>query len=423
MTWQDRYIQASFRGVPFFTQVARTRAGQRRAIYEIPFDDRGVASIDLGRKPRKHSIEAVLLGEDYDADWKRLLDALEAKGPGLLVHPLLGTTMVVPSEEVESEITTRGGGMVVVRFEATESRGTAPSPVSAPTLPKTSVKAKFGSLKEANAAAFASTVTLKGVSGFVRDAHVAAIEQVLENLSLLNGGISAVLAVPGQFASEIDAISIQLANIIDTPSRVYAAIEGAVEKIIAAISRVAGKFGDDVELDASTAFPDPLVLAYRGLLMAAKTDPVADVPPAGTRDTPMRAIERANAAVVRTSMRALMLGAVANTALDITLLSSSDARNVRDALLANAEDLAADEGLDATVFESIEDLRALIWKGLTSTQLPDVTTTTIGDEMPADVLAWQLYGDAERGDEIVARNNLPDAGAVPGFTELEVLAK
>jgi len=42
--------------------------------------------------------------------------------------------------------------------------------------------------------------------------------------------------------------------------------------------------------------------------------------------------------------------------------------------------------------------------------------------MPAIVLAYRLYGDAERADEIVARNRVRHPGFVPGGQPLEVLS-
>jgi prophage DNA circulation protein len=95
MSYVDRTQKGSFRGVEFFTESSTTTFGRKQAVYALPFEDRGVAVVDLGRAPRTFRIKAFLIGDNYDVQRDQLIDALEAPGHGLLVHWKHGRVNVV----------------------------------------------------------------------------------------------------------------------------------------------------------------------------------------------------------------------------------------------------------------------------------------------------------------------------------------
>jgi prophage DNA circulation protein len=52
----------------------------------------------------------------------------------------------------------------------------------------------------------------------------------------------------------------------------------------------------------------------------------------------------------------------------------------------------------------------------------NVRVHTVASAIPVEVLAYQLYGDAERAAEILERNpHIVHGGIIPGHTQLEVL--
>jgi prophage DNA circulation protein len=75
------------------------------------------------------------------------------------------------------------------------------------------------------------------------------------------------------------------------------------------------------------------------------------------------------------------------------------------------------ESLNASdsTYEALQDARSAVWQDLTSRSRDGarLTTTTPVDTMPALVLAYDLYEDAERATDIVARNSLRHPGFVP----------
>jgi prophage DNA circulation protein len=85
-------IPASFRGVPFAVLDIAIATGRRLEVHEYPFRDTPWAE-DLGKRARKISFSAFVIGDDVDAQADELLKKCEEKGPGMLVHPAYGSAM------------------------------------------------------------------------------------------------------------------------------------------------------------------------------------------------------------------------------------------------------------------------------------------------------------------------------------------
>lgn len=89
MAWENRLLNASFRGAPF--EVLRTRDRGVPAVVEhdYPYRDGGEVE-DMGRKARRISITAAVWGKDYEVALERLIKALDERGPAELIHPVFG---------------------------------------------------------------------------------------------------------------------------------------------------------------------------------------------------------------------------------------------------------------------------------------------------------------------------------------------
>lgn len=81
MAWRDELRPASFRGVPFLVESARTEQGLNADEHTFPGRERAEQAIrvqHLGQGPRRYRIEAFVVGADY-LDRR---DALEASVQG-----------------------------------------------------------------------------------------------------------------------------------------------------------------------------------------------------------------------------------------------------------------------------------------------------------------------------------------------------
>ncbi|UTH76020.1 DNA circularization protein [Chromobacterium sp. IIBBL 290-4] len=83
-------VDASFRGVRFDCLKSADSAQRDQAMHEYPYKD-GADVEDLGRKARKVSLSAMFWGKDYQSRLRQFVAALDAAGPGELIHPVFGS--------------------------------------------------------------------------------------------------------------------------------------------------------------------------------------------------------------------------------------------------------------------------------------------------------------------------------------------
>ena len=105
--WTTGYLEASFRGVPFFIQGAGYTTGRRNVKHVYPRQDI-VDHEDLGQDDKTFSFDAYVLGDDYYDQRNRLEDALDLGGSGVLVHPYRGVLTVVVDKYSVNERTSKG---------------------------------------------------------------------------------------------------------------------------------------------------------------------------------------------------------------------------------------------------------------------------------------------------------------------------
>jgi len=106
-SWSQQLQPGSWRGVGFVLDAGDTVAGRRVAIHEYPYRDDAWAE-DLGKLPRRFSIQAFLVGDDVYQQRDRMLKACEQAGAGTLIHPTLGSIQCVMLEFQCSDRRERG---------------------------------------------------------------------------------------------------------------------------------------------------------------------------------------------------------------------------------------------------------------------------------------------------------------------------
>lgn len=90
MAWAQTLQDASFKGIVF--EVVKTDDSSERAIAEhsYPYVD-GSDIEDMGRGPRRISVEAVFYGDDYETRLQAFLAVLDQPGAGEFIHPVFGS--------------------------------------------------------------------------------------------------------------------------------------------------------------------------------------------------------------------------------------------------------------------------------------------------------------------------------------------
>ena len=89
MGWKDDLQDASFRGVLFECTSTKDSVSKSQAAHQAPYSNK--ASIeDMGKDPRRISLNAVFTGENYKGELDNLRIALDETGTGELIHPIDG---------------------------------------------------------------------------------------------------------------------------------------------------------------------------------------------------------------------------------------------------------------------------------------------------------------------------------------------
>lgn len=390
MSWLDRYRRASFRGVPFRVERHAAAGGRRLVAHEYPGRDRP-ATEDLGRARRTWSLEAYVVGEDYDQDRARLIAALEQQGPGELVHPYLGTLEVA----VESwQLTESRDEQRLARLTLTlVEPGEVLEPVGGRSAQAAATGAA-GDLVGAAKGAYPGKLALLGRPGVV----LAAITKAAQAAEDYIGGL-AFTSSGSPLAQLLDAtegLADQAVTLATDPASLADALASPVQRI---------RFGFTSRLEALRALD-----GIHGL-----PDPV----PAGTGAVQQEAAANGSATVLL--LRQVALAEQVDLAALLEYESREQADERRAQLEARADELAgllADDELLA-LEGLLEALRAAVPPP--GAALPSLARLTPPATVPALVLAHQLYRDRGRGDAIAARNRIARPGFLPGGAELEVL--
>lgn len=87
--WHTLLQDASYKGVGFDIEAVDESNGKALAEHARPFVQ-GIDLEDMGTTGRQVQINAVFWGKGYAGRLKKLLDALEQPGGGVLVHPVGG---------------------------------------------------------------------------------------------------------------------------------------------------------------------------------------------------------------------------------------------------------------------------------------------------------------------------------------------
>ena len=207
-TWEN-LRPASFRGVAFEVESHSESGGRRVELHEYPLRDTPYAE-DLGKKAGKWQIEAFLVnGESGYAERRdKLREALNASGPGTLIHPYLGE-LSVSVDGYSLKETTREGGYCTFSISFVEAGQPVEPDVEKDTAANVLDKAEAA--KEAATAGFLDEYMplledLEGLAGKVPallSEATAFLGTPLSILSRAQSAASSVLALPDRLASRL----------------------------------------------------------------------------------------------------------------------------------------------------------------------------------------------------------------------------
>lgn len=424
------YLDAVLRAVGsakehrFWVQSIDDGVGRRIAVREFMGRDEP-GTTDLGRAAREHRIEAVLamdvavesdelgtftgIATDVLARKNSLIDELEAPGVKVLTHPTWGEIPVRVSgrQRITEQLSTLG--RVSVSFSFVEAGDPIPYIFDAEQI--TSYVESAGTAIDAAAE---DQWSLDQIEEYIQDG-INKLEAANSALRQARGRVAARMAVVDDLAGAIDDLDNNLLALRNTPGQIANQFRNLVRQIMQLIS-------NNVPTDRGEPRPTQVALdTCRDLVAFGSDDPEEYTPDI---QTPQREAHRITMASINDMVRS---SAVVETSLVLTELdfeSADEASSARDTMTEFGDTVAESEYLHRDVFTALEDVRATLSEHLTTTAqaLPSITTYTPPETMPALVIAWELYGDIERTNEIIDRNNIVQPNFVPGGVPLEVLS-
>lgn len=409
MNWREKLQPGSFRGAPFLIDGANSDFGRRVQVHEYPLRDLPYAE-DLGRKAKTFRIDCLVLGPQYMAARDALIEACDAKGPGTLVHPYYGRRRVVVTSSSVRESTNEGG---VARFSIQFAEAGDKIEPTAAADTAALVQSQTDAAAPILANSFAQRYSTEGLPQWVADAAEADGSLFLDTVEGLRDSIPGIPDEVSAYNAQLKAVSDALASLIRDPYNLGASIV-------------------DLIFGLATIAQQPLdALGLYKHLFAFGTDakPITTATPARMQQAANRsalhgiiqqtAVIAAAAATAKVPAATTTIGGIVTRGYD----STNTARDVRNTVTDALDDqaLTAD---DAT-YTLLTDLRAAVVTDLDTraAALPGLVDFTPAQTLPALVIAYRLYADANRAAEIVSRNNLIYPGFAPGGEALEVLSE
>lgn len=416
---------ASFRGVPFGVLLGESKFGRGVALHEYPFRDTQWVE-DLGRGTRKFSIQGFLItdsiiygGGDVSAQRTALIGAVETKGPGTLIHPTIGRLQVsIPDDGLSISDRLDAAGYAEFTLFCYEA----------------------GERVFPGAAADAADDSASAADAVDEGAETDFIDDVIDAVEYGESVISMAVSVASRWVGTLDRLAFDATGIFNMAARlpgpfgrffngalvgyaggllaspVVLTLEGLVLSGTQARAQVVAA-GVNLVTVSSTQNPAGVPAAARAAvaaLVAATQNPadgirlltqLADFHPAIPTGT---SVVGQAAATMQTAFAALLrrsaAAALIRVSADYQPQSEEDANHVRLTVcdLLDAEAVHAGDDQDDASYKALASARGAVATDLDArgAQLPPMRQFNFAISMPSLVIAYRLYQDTTRADQL-----------------------
>lgn len=395
--WMERILDGKLGDAPFNIKSARGGGGARLQLTEFPLRDE--PDIErLGKKTTEKSFDCFVVGLDYMEKRDALLAELDKQETQTLVHPYIGTLKVEIQSYTYDESTDEGG---MARFSITWLPATSQKRPEIAIDTRHVTRTKSKTAFEKITGAFSETFSLDRVPAFLKS---DAVLQVQKSFAAAQAAVQSVTGLTDQLGPVlrmIDSATVQLSSLISNPFGLAGSITGIISRI------------------ASTAANSTDALRqYRQLFSFGEND--TDM---RFVETPTRKRQRANRKAINVLVQQAAVVAAAQAVPDITFTTRAEAQAAQSEITDKIDSLLADAPDD--VYVALMDVRAALVMDISARALNLVKLKSYSPRVttPSLVIAYELYADATRADEIVQRNAINHPAFVSPFPALEVLAQ
>lgn len=414
MSFLDQLLPGSIDGVEFLHKDTGGTFGRRTVTYEFPDRDEPFVE-DLGRRARRFSLEAIVLEPDYFIKRDAIIEVIERGGVHTLVHPTRGELQVRIDGPVDMQERVSEAGSATFRFTFVE----AGTPEEILRIPDTASRVGDAADRVNTELGANTKMSILDAIQDVIQAAINGIENANSALRRVRGKIAAKLNTIENLTQAINSFENEISSLLNTPQALVNQFSGLVASILNLVNTAAGLSDAVPENTIPLDFNRPEILreAFRSLNVFVVEE---EEPP---DNTAQRRLEGTNQDATEEMVRVSNIAETSRIMAGLALASADEATAIRDELAAAFEDLLDSTVTEDPLFEALQDLRTEIVNHLqrVAQELPAVSKTTPAATVPALVLAYNLYTDANRDLEIVDRNRIKNPGFLPGAVELEVL--
>jgi prophage DNA circulation protein len=231
MSWRDRLLPASFRGVPFLMDSSTAKPGRRTQIHEFPGRE-DVIGDDLGRAPDRFSIKAFVVGPDYDQDRDALEAALAAPGVGTLVHPTRGRMSVLIEGEIQSDESPRDkGGFASLQFNVVKA---VPGGIAATPATGAQLTSAANIVSETAGASFTSSFDVTGMPESFIASAISRVQEAGDALAAARSAISGALNIADSVTGALEDFAEGAEALVADPASLLGDYRDLAEDILRA---------------------------------------------------------------------------------------------------------------------------------------------------------------------------------------------
>jgi len=395
MSWRDQVTnKGSFRGAEFYIDGSDRTSGRNNAVHEFPQEQLPVIQ-GLSPKPKRFRVDCFVIGSDYISARDALIEALDQQGKGVLVHPYYGRLEVYVDGEYSINERKSEGGKAT--FSIPFILATPPEELQVSANEDDNLKASADAAHQAAVEAFAADFQVAGQPSWIAEAAQETVNSVLGVISDVMRPIAKAKTAVATLQAQVEAVKSAVESLIYSPKELA--------------GQVIGLFDSMAELADE---PSKAIESYTAFFAPVPTLPSSPSVVQSRIDT--------NDAATSTFMKQ---AAVASTAKATTNVEFANQNQIT--ALSDNVDARSDEIILATehdeVIDSFQQLRTDLAVYLRSVTpgLARLVNYTVPSSTNSLSLAFDLYGDIDRVEEIVELNNLIDPSFIAEGTILQVL--
>lgn len=406
MSWRDRLLPGSFKGVPFQTDSVDTTFS-RNIVSKNYLLTEDVSSKDLGRKPDEFKFDIFFLGDDYMEQRDAFLDLRKSSERGILIHPYYGSQEVLFRSCTVRE-TSQNGRMARVSVSFVEAGASKFPDITEDRTFK--LNAAVTDVEDVAQTTFNENIRLTQVSDFVRQGTTGITDTIFTSMRDLVDAGAFVDSVATDIINSTDYIN-NFAQLRATFNQIIS----PVSTIISVPSAFSGLIRNAMNLINITGTNGK---SARTVLKKAREA----VTVLETEATQQIEYKNDNQEVTERFVKVTGVANEASTIQNMTFESRVAALEVRDDLV-NQIDVLLESSKTDQEYQALKTLKSevILYLPPEDLDLPRVRSIELSDTISSLLVSYEIYGSVEQESDIIMRNGIRHPAFLDPSKKLEVL--